>query len=161
MPQLIRLACLILLVSCTSPVAPKFRDAEAPIYSSAVLVPERLAGQWVQVATFAPGGRAACGPGSMEISQGQASWQLCLAEGAARGSGPMVAGKPGRFVMAGMPVWWVLWADADYRTLVVGTPSGEMGFVLNRDAALPADRLHAVRDILRFNGYDLDQLVVF
>ena len=164
MPQLIRIAlCLVVLAACNpKPSAvPAFRDAGAPIYSSAVLDPARLAGHWVQVATFAPGGRAQCGPGRLDVSGAQASWNLCLAGGTVRGSGPMVPGKPGRFDVAGMPVWWVLWADADYRTMVIGTPSGSMGFVLNRDAALPADRRKAVRDILNFNGYDLDTFVVF
>ena len=164
MPQLIRIAlCLVVLAACNAkPVAaPAFRDAGEPIYSSAVLDPARLAGHWVQVATFAPGGRARCGPGQLDVSGLQASWDLCLAGGAIGGAGPMVPGKPGRFDVAGMPVWWVLWADADYRTMVIGTPSGSLGFVLNRDAALPADRLKAVRDILNFNGYNLDTFVVF
>ena len=164
MPQLIRLAiCLILLAGCSPKPAqiPTFRDANAPIYSSAVLDPARLSGHWLQVATFAPRGQTACAPGSVDIRGLQATWDLCLAGGAVRGTGQMLAGRPGRFDLAGMPVWWVLWADTDYRTLVIGTPSGTMGFVLNRDAALPVDRLKAVRDILRFNGYDLDQLAVF
>ena len=164
MPQLIRTAiCLIVLASCNQKPAeaPAFRDPAAPIYSSAVLENARLSGHWVQVATFAPGGQANCTPGVVDIAAGQASWDLCLASGQVRGAGPMIAGKPGRFDLAGMPVWWVLWADADYRTLVIGTPSGGMGFVLNRDAAMPADRVKAVRDILRFDGYHLDRLVEF
>jgi apolipoprotein D and lipocalin family protein len=163
-PQLIRaLPWLLPLAACTAqPVeTASFRDTAAPIYSSAVLEPSRLAGHWLQVATFAPGGRAECAPGSLDISGTRAVWDLCLPGGAVRGTGAMAAGKPGRFDLAGMPVWWVLWADADYRTLVVGTPSGEIGFVLNRDANLPGDRLKAVRDILDFNGYDTGQLAVF
>lgn len=162
MPQLTRLLCLLALAACTAKPVEKneFRDPAAPIYSSAVLDAARLSGPWVQIATFAPGGQAACGAGRVEIGA-RAQWDLCLAGGRERGSGPMAAGKPGRFDLQGMPVWWVLWADADYRTLVVGTPSGEMGFVLNRDAVLPADRLKAVRDILQFNGYRLDDLALF
>lgn len=164
MPQLIRAAiCLIVLASCSPKPAeaPAFREPNAPIYSSAVLDVTRLSGHWVQVATFTAGGQTACAPGVVDIAAGQAAWDLCLAGGQMRGAGPMVADKPGRFDLAGMPVWWVLWADADYRTLVIGTPSGRMGFVLNRDAALPADRVKAVRDILGFNGYHLDQMVEF
>ena len=77
------------------------------------------------------------------------------------GAGPMVAGKPGRFAVDGMANWWVLWVDGDYRTMVIGTPDGSFGFVLNREASLPADRLQAVRDIARFNGYNPDEMVVF
>jgi apolipoprotein D and lipocalin family protein len=54
----------------------------------------------------------------------------------------------------------VLWADADYRTLVIGTPDGSFGFILNR-GGFPADRLKAAREILAWNGYDLTQLVVY
>ena len=54
--------------------------------------------------------------------------------------------------------WWVLWVDADLRTLVLGTPDGSFGVILNRDARLPADRRTAARDILRWNGYDLSLL---
>jgi apolipoprotein D and lipocalin family protein len=60
-----------------------------------------------------------------------------------------------------MPIgaeWWVLWVDADYRTLVVGTPSGSFGIILNRTADLPPDRLAAARDVLAWNGYDLTRL---
>ncbi len=164
MPQLTRsVILLIVLASCSRKPAESlaFRDPEAPIYSSAVLETARLSGHWVQVATFAAGGQAACAPGRVDIAAGQASWDLCLAGGPVRGSGPMATGKPGRFELDGMPVWWVLWADADYRTLVIGTPSGRMGFVLNRAAALPADRAKAARDILRFNGYKIDNMVEF
>ena len=65
------------------------------------------------------------------------------------------------FGVQGMEDWWVLWADGDYRTLVIGTPSGQFGFVLNRDSTVPADRMDAVRDILTFNGYRVAEMVVF
>ena len=66
---------------------------------------------------------------------------------------------PGRFALAGWPdPIWVLWADADLRTLVLGTPSGRFGMIFNRDGALPADRLTAARAVLAWNGYDLDRL---
>lgn len=88
-------------------------------------------------------------------------WDLCLPQGRSGGAGPFTPGKPGRFGVDGMADWWVLWVDGDYRTLVIGTPSGEFGFVLNRDDHMPADRLQAVRDIMRFNGYDPAGMAVF
>ncbi len=54
----------------------------------------------------------------------------------------------------------MLWVDEGYRTAVIGTPDGSFGFVLNRDAAIPADRMEAARRVLDFNGYDLAQLQV-
>lgn len=155
---------LLLLVSCgprIDPVVPGFRAPEAPIYSSAVVETARLSGHWVQVAGFAAGGQAVCGPGSVDFDGGVVRWDLCLADGRHSGAGPLVPGKPGRYGVEGMADWWVLWVDGDYRTLVIGTPSGAHGFVLNRDAALPGDRLQAVRDIVRFNGYDPANMAVF
>ncbi len=153
-----------MLAACSGPKpmeVPTFRPQDAPIYSSAVLDPARLAGPWVQVASFAPGGQAPCGPGRVDIAAGQVDWTLCLPVGTRGGAGPMVAGKPGRFAVDDMADWWVLWVDGDYRTMVIGTPDGSFGFVLNRTAGLPADRLQAARDIASFNGYDLGDLAVF
>lgn len=154
---------LLALAACAprpEPVA-AFRTADAPIYSSTVVDTARLAGRWMQVATFAPGGAAPCPPGQVDFAAGQLRWDLCLAQGRQSGQGPLVPGKPGRFGVAGMTDWWVLWVDADYRTLVVGTPSGEFGFVLNRQAQVPPDRVTAMRDILRFNGYATENMVEF
>ena len=44
--------------------------------------------------------------------------------------------------------------------LVVGSPNGRLGFILNR-GAFPPDRLKAARDVLEWNGYDLRRLVVY
>ena len=155
---------LLLLAACGRPAVPPaphvFRNAQAPIYSSAVLEPQRIAGHWVQVAGFGPRGQLPCGPGVLDIAEGQATWRLCLDQERS-GSGPIVPGKPGRFAVKGLGDLWVLWADGDYRTLVIGTPSGQFGFVLNRDASLPPDRARAVRDILTFNGYDMAAFKVF
>ena len=167
MHRLIRaVAALVLLAACAHQPPPKaavtFRKQSAQIYSSAVLEPARLVGHWQQVATFAEGGQAGCAPGTVDIAAtGQARWSLCLAGRAVSGSGPFVMARPGRFAVRGMADWWVMWADADYRTLVIGTPSGQFGFVLNRGATLPADRLKAATDIARFNGYAIDKFVVF
>ena len=154
--------CLLVLTACAprpAPVAPSFRAPTAPIYSSAVLDPSRIEGHWVQVAAFATD-PLPCGPGQVDIADGQIRWTLCL-DGERSGAGPLVPGKAGRFSVARMQDWWVLWVDGDYRTMVIGTPSGQFGFVLNRAAALPADRAKAVRDLFKFNGYDLDLLRFF
>ena len=134
---------------------PGFRG-DGQIYSSAVLEEGRLAGHWVQVAGFAVADLP-CGPGEVDIGGGQIAWTLCL-DGMRSGAGAMVPGAAGRFAVAGMEAWWLLWVDADYRTMVVGTPSGRFGFVLNREGDLPGDRVTAVRDILAFNGYDVGKL---
>ncbi|MEZ5912411.1 MAG: hypothetical protein R3D84_09475 [Paracoccaceae bacterium] len=70
---------------------------------------------------------------------------------------------PGRFrpALGGVAgqSWWVLWLDSGARTLVVGTPSGDFGAILDREgAAIPPDRMQAAREVLAFNGYDLTRL---
>ena len=154
---------LLALAACAprpDPVVPGFRAADAPIYSSTVVDPGLMAGRWVQVATFANGG-SACAPGTVDFAGDQVTWDLCLADGMQSGQSALIAGKPGRFGVSGMQDWWVLWVDADYRTLVIGTPSGRFGFVLNRAAQMPSDRITAVRDILRFNGYAIEKMTTF
>ncbi len=132
--------------------------APGQIYSSAVLDTSRLAGRWQQVAGFGPEG--ACKPGGVEISPGgQALWRLCLSGAEVKGNAPMKPTGPGRFDVGGQE-WWVLWADGDYRTLVIGTPSGRFGFILNR-GRISSDRLVAAKEILDWNGYDLSRLQVY
>ena len=162
MHRLTLLACLALMACAAPAVAPQggYRPAKAPIYSSVQLDPARLAGDWRQVAGFGAGN---CAPGGVTISgQGalQASYRLCLSGKDWTGGGAMQPAGPGRFVVAGR-AWWVLWADADYRTLAIGTPDGSFGFILDRTGAISPDRLKAAREILEWNGYDLSRLTVY
>ncbi len=135
-----------------------------PIYSNASFDQMRLAGSWKQVATFAakPGcsaGRATFAKGPAGTLTGQA--QLCVAGRDQIWSGAVTPAGPGRFTIGDGEAWWVLWDDADNRTLVIGTPSGAFGFILDRNAPIPGDRLMAAREILDFNGYDLATLKTF
>ncbi len=156
---------LLALAACGSRTDParvdSFRAADAPIYSAAVVEVSRLAGRWLQVATFAAEGQAGCSTGQVEFTGSDLRWDLCLPGGRMTGAGPLTPGTPGRFGVEGMADWWVLWVDGDYRTLVIGTPSGAFGFVLNREPDLPQDRAKAVRDILQFNGYTTGNLDLF
>lgn len=156
---------VLLLVACST--VPKtitvgrYRASDAPIYSIAALDTARLVGTWQQVAGFGPKGK--CSSGQVDIAKTAAglavAYQLCLSGVGATGSGAMQPDGRGRFVVPGQPgPWWVLWADTDYRTLIIGTPSGQFGFILNRGGVFSADRIAAAREILDFNGYDLRQL---
>ena len=159
MHPLIRLTlAAVLLAACSDKPAPQasFRDAARPIYSLAGFDPARLSGGWQQVAGFG----TACRGGTIEIGS-EARYALCLPEGQKRGRGAMVSPQPGRFDLQGIGPLWVLWADADNRTVVLGAPSGQYGLILNRGPDLPADRFAAARDILAFNGYDVAQLQVY
>ncbi len=169
MPQLIRLVVLAILVSaCVPRQAPQtvtFRDTSRQIYSIVAFDPAATAsaGPWTQVAGFATAATG-CKSGSLTYSPGadglHVSYALCLSGQRVEGQGRVEPAA--RFTLPGVAApLWVLWADADMRTMVVGTPSGQFGFILNRGGAISSDRLAAARDILRFNGYDLDALVVF
>lgn len=147
-----------LLAACSHKPEPQasFRDPARSMYSLAGFDAARLSGAWHQAAGFG----AACSSGMIEVGA-TTRFDLCLPDGQKQGTGAMVATKPGRFDLQGVGPLWVLWADADNRTVVLGAPSGEYGLILNRDPSLPADRLTAARDILAFNGYDVAKLQIY
>ena len=172
------LLALVLLAGCATPTpAPtvSYRDAGLGLYSNAVLDPARLAGRWHQVAAFANPNSPSCPPGEVVMSPTAAppgmiaaydmQARLCLPDLApAPFLGRAEMPVPGRMQLSGadgqgigLP-WWVIWVDVDYRTMVIGTPSGRFGFILNRDGRLPQDRLTAAREILDWGGYDLSRL---
>ena len=149
---------VLMLAACAPKLLPEvsFRDTTRPAYSIAGLDPVRIAGTWVQVAGFG----AACSGGSIKIGA-VSQYALCLPGGMKAGGGAMASAGQGRFDLSGVGPFWVLWADADDRTLVIGAPDGHYGLILNRDANIPVDRLTAARDILRFNGYDVTKLRLY
>jgi apolipoprotein D and lipocalin family protein len=147
-----------LLAACVAktPDMPQgaFRPKGGQVYSSAALDANRLPGRWAQVATFGP---KTCQPGGVDIKPGgKAAYRLCLGGKDIKGAGHLALTGPGKLSIAGQD-WWVLWVDTDYRTLVIGAPAGNFGFILNRGGAISADRLKAAREILDWNGYDLSQ----
>lgn len=164
---------VLLLAACSatsSPPADGFRDRGRPIYSNAVYDPGRIAGDWVQVAAFAAGEGPGCAPGRVQVGGSAAALTgagaLCLDGARLAVSGALAQVGPGRVRPAEAEGvldqdWWLLWVDADYRTLVVGTPSGAFGFILDRGGSLPADRMAAAREVLDWNGYDLGRLTGF
>ncbi len=148
---------LLALGACAAPVSKSptaLRSASAPIYSVAGLNPAQIVGRWVQVAAYQ--GKTACQSGTIEFTRTPsglaASGRLCLDGTERRISGPVAALGSGRLSVPGMADWWVLWVDSGYRTMAIGTPSGEFGFILDR-GELPPDRLAAAREIFEFNGY--------
>lgn len=145
--------------------------ADVPIYSNAVLDLTQLQGRWSQVAAFATDPETDCRAGGASIAQAKTGLailaRLCLDGEAVDVNSPLAISGPGRLTptaKVAAPLdraWWVLWADTDLRTLVVGTPDGSFGFILNRNAPLTPDRLTAAKQVLRFNGYDTTRLAVW
>lgn len=160
---MLALAALLGLTACSAGTDPdprlRFRDPAAPIWSSAMLDPGRLAGRWRQEATLAMPDAPACAPAGIEIAAGGAvSGQLCLNGRMVPVGGRLTPAGPGRLQPSGGEVWWVIWVDESYRTLAVATPSGAFGFVLDRSGGLPQDRFNAAAEIFDFNGHDKARL---
>lgn len=170
MPRLIPALLLALLAACTQVTRIDGFRTQGPIYSNAVLDLRQLQGTWTQAAAFSAA-RSTCRPGGAEIAATPTGLsirtRLCLNGAEVGYSGPLAITGPGRLRPTGKaprPLdrdWWLLWADADLRTLVLGTPDGSFGFILNRGGPLSSDRLIAARDILDWNGYDTSRLVSF
>jgi apolipoprotein D and lipocalin family protein len=152
------IAAGLLLTACAAP-APgpgAFRDPKAPIWSAAAFAPGSIAGQWRQVADYQATLNGTCQAGELTFQpQGtglQVYGTLCLSGVATKVAGLASVTGPGRLTIPRQPEWWILWVDSGTRTLAIGTPSGQFGFVLDRGAAA-ADRLAAAREVFDFNGY--------
>ncbi|MBW7920894.1 MAG: lipocalin family protein [Rubellimicrobium sp.] len=160
------LAVLVLLAACAAPPAGVWRDLSQPIASAALFDPARFAGEWHVVARYPRAADRDCPAEVMDYDGAAMRWR-CLGAGGAvlrDWQGPVQPQVyPGRLTTDlgdfGLRDFWVLWVDWDYRTAVIGTPSGTAGYVLNRDPAIPGDRMTAAREMLDFNGYDPAGLV--
>jgi apolipoprotein D and lipocalin family protein len=159
---------VLALAACArqEPAAPVFRDTARPIASAALFDWARFAGDWRVVARYPLAAEAGCAGGIVTYGAGSIDWQCLGPAGeilSQRQGAASPAALPGRLSVdlgPGYPAeLWVLWVDFDYRTVVIGTPDGRGGWVLDRSEAIPADRMAAAREMLDFNGYDLGALV--
>jgi apolipoprotein D and lipocalin family protein len=157
MHRVILTAALVVLAACAGGqrATTAYRAPEAPIWSAAAFSPTEITGSWRQVAAFTAGPDS-CRAGAVTVTPVPAGFAvqgtLCL-DGSLRKVDALARPVgPGRLSVEGQQDWWVLWVDSGYRTLAVGTPSGQFGFVLDR-GAIPKDRLDAAAEIFAFNGY--------
>ncbi|WP_102226073.1 lipocalin family protein [Acidimangrovimonas sediminis] len=166
LPGIAALAALAVLAACTQAPMNSGRGGyrtPGKLYSLAGFQPKRLAGSWHEVAGFYDPSRQSCALGLTGAKTTATGLEVTLsscAGPAATVAAPQIV--PGRFAPdladARGETWYVLWVDADDRTVVIGTPSGRWGAILNRQPQIPADRLGAAKRILEFNGYDLSRL---
>lgn len=156
------------LVGCTTAPGPAdFRNQGVNITSSIRFDAAKFAGDWYLIETFAVSGEIV-EPVVMSFRK-DLKGQISYAEASFA-----QRGKPkqwlalnddgqGRLSIPGAPKTadpiWVLWVDEDFRTAVLGTPSGKFGHIINRSPNLRRDRLKAAREVLSFNGYDTKFLV--
>ncbi|GFE63435.1 lipocalin family protein [Litoreibacter roseus] len=162
------IAACVALAACSPPSDQILRDPAAPIASIAEVDITRLTGDWVVVEAFESSEIGAVGDKVrlLPLRTGQSGAEYGLIIGAETGRGMEFAlnrAASGRFeenrlASRNARAFWVLWVDTDYRTAVIGTPSGRHGWVMDRGQETSPDRLKAARDILDWYGYDLSQL---
>lgn len=160
------------LAGCAQPPAPGPGLLARPGQMASLVLfdPARLAGEWEVLASGVPGcagarqswafdgkagfrlsGVACSGPVPRPLEA-----QLVLTGPGARLAA--VGGGSGGGAFGGAPVW-LLWADADARIAVLGTPGGQFALILARpERSGRADLLAAAREVLAFNGYDLAKI---
>ncbi len=153
------LSSLLLILACTPQQAPSYRTQTAPITSIALFVPAKFEGSWQVVASYSG---QICEIKVTLLESDLLNWSEYKCSGEVlHGVAPITG--PGRFTPKdgthkGLQ-HWVMWVDQDYRTAVIGTPSGEFGMILNRGHNISADRTAAAREILAWNGYKLEGLI--
>ena len=150
------------LVACAPvPIAPPapsditFRNPSANIGATTRFDPLRFAGDWHVVARFVEGDETAAHDViTVTYQQGKDRIFVVASEGAQTYAydGTAVL-RPKR----GEPLI-IMWLEEGFRTAVLGTPSGRIGYILDRKPNPRKDRLKAAREILKFYGWDTDRL---
>lgn len=149
------LISMIWLISCT--VQPTgYRDLSVPIGATTRFDADRFSGQWMIAASFTLQQKA-----PVAFSLAGAANRLKVSTDEIPGiAGLYREGVPGELIPLStqQETLVVMWVDDDFRTAAVGTVSGTIGLVLDREGETPADRAAAVRDIFDFYGWDTSQL---
>lgn len=176
MTRILAAILLVLAVGCTQDVPPPepvvtYRNASAQIASQTDVTAERMTGDWYIRQSFA-------GPSDFEnpiemrelpsgALQMRATFSVCQFDQCVEGVQPLVLlepSGPGRWTPLDAPFGlpqqeiWVMWMDFDSRTMAIGTPSGEFGWILDKNPAGGQDRITAARDIMDWFGYDVARL---
>jgi apolipoprotein D and lipocalin family protein len=150
------------LVACapvpTVPPAPSditFRNPSANIGATARFDPMRFAGDWHVVARFVETGESAAHDViAVTYHQGKDSIVVVASEGAqtyAYDGTAVLRPKQGEPLI-------IMWVDESFRTAVLGTTSGQDGYILDRKPNPRKDRLKAATEILKFYGWDTRRL---
>ena len=146
-----------------------YRDTDVPITATTRFTPAGFEGAWHVIARFPNAVLPACpdqvwrfattpAPARFKVGCGASGAPALVADLAIDPRGVMRVKTADLDTSA--RAFWVIWMDEDLRTAVIGTRGGEMGWVLNRTADIPADRLNAAKALLEFNGYDNSGLEV-
>jgi len=164
------LAALLAVTAC-APFIPSSRWVGAPMFVVSNLDASQLKGRWYEVASFPTRFQAGCYSTVAEytlrpdgligvrnqcrvVDQPGVIRQI---EGTAKIVGPGQL----QVRLQGVPVpaqYWVLDISRDGRTLIVGNPSRQGGWVLRRDASVTPEQMFDARTVFERNGYDVAAL---
>ncbi|MHA3977675.1 lipocalin family protein [Halovulum sp. GXIMD14794] len=149
-----------------------YRDTSVPMESVSRLDVERYSGTWYEIARFPNSFEEGCAGVTAEYAQrddgritvvntcrkGGVDGEIDRAEGIARVAAP---GQLKVKFVKWLPFegdYWVLDVTEDYDLAVVGTPSGDFGWILARDPQIDDAARERALDVLRADGYDVDRL---
>lgn len=146
-----------------------FRDVDVDLASTTRFNAKAFSGFWNIRSEFARAGDLRSRAGvDFQIGPNGEIVQIALHGPKRRGRFGAIAhyeveqSAPGRFVFGAPPYtteYWILWVDANYRTAVIGTPSGTFGWIIDRNRTDGEDRIAAGKEILEWMGYDMNYLV--
>lgn len=159
------IASLLALAACAPGPQPGFRDVAVPITATTRFTPEGFAGDWHVIAAYPNAFLPDCPGQTWRAETVTLPARLTVSCTGAVAYDAPVSVNPRGVVTVQTPqlraadrALWIMWMDEDARTAVIGTPSGEMGWIVNRTPDLRPDRMVAAREIMAFNGYDITQL---
>lgn len=165
----------VILVGCAQeqPILPQvdiFRDPSAQIASQANVSADRMAGRWFIRQGFVNRSRPVTAVtfstlpnGGLQMAQTRLTCELdiCLN---VETLVLLEQTGPGRWMPVDPPIatspaeFWVMWMDFDSRTVAIGTPSGEFGWIMDKSRIGGRDRITAARDIMDWFGYTVAHL---
>lgn len=152
-----------------------FRDTSVPMTTVQQVDLERYQGLWYEIARFPVSFEEGCVGVTAEYTlnpdgtikvvntcrDGRLDAEPRSAEATATVEGP------GKLSVDFVPLipftdgaYWILDLDADYQTVVVGTPDGSAGWILARQPQIGEARLQRGYDVLTRNGYDVSRMML-
>ena len=152
----------VALVTACAPVSPPtsvgsatFRDPSANIGVTTRFDPVRFSGDWHVVARFNETGKTPARD-AIAVSYDPSTFRIVMV-GADGVQTFAYSGAAALRPKVGEPLV-VMWVDEGFRTAVLGTPSGKVGYVLDRKPTPSPDRYKAPTEILTFYGWDISRL---
>lgn len=163
---------VVLLVLAGCGMNGNYRDTSVPMESVSRFDAERYAGLWYEIARFPNRFERDCTAVTAEYTlrddgrigvrnscrKNSPDGPLEVAEGVARVVAP---GELKVKFVQWLPFesdYWVIALDEAYQWSVVGTPSGDFGWILARSPQMAPEDLAAAKAALEADGYDLSRL---